>query len=407
MRGTVRFADAVAALAARGVTRFVEIGPDSVLTAMAADSVDGVACIPLQRRDRDQVTAYATGMARAWTTGVDLDWAAVHPGGRPVELPTYAFQHQRYWTEPDPTAGAGTDDADGGFWDAVDRGDTDLLADGLGVAPGVVTEVLPGLAAWRARQRDASTVDDWRYRVVWRSTELPDGGELTGTWWLVVPPASTGDARVTALADGLAARGADVVTVTGTDLPAGDTPAGVLSLLALDDTPDATDAGLSVGVTDTVALIQALTATDFAGRIWCLTAGGVAVDRFEDLPHPAQGALWGLGPCCPWSTRTPGVAWSTCPPTGPVNTSTGSPTSSPPVRRTRWPSVPPACWPGGWSAGPPPAAPNAAGSPPGPCWSPAAPAASARTSPTGCSTTARTGSCWPAGAARPPRARPT
>ncbi|OWV12365.1 polyketide synthase [Micromonospora wenchangensis] len=295
VRGTVRFADAVAALAARGVTRFVEIGPDSVLTAMAADSVDGAACIPLQRRDRDQVTAYATGMARAWTTGVDLDWSAINPGGRPVDLPTYAFQHQRYWIEPEAGSGTGTDAADGGFWDAVDRGDTDVLADGLGVAPGVVTEVLPGLAAWRARQRDAATVDDWRYRVVWRSTELPDGGELTGTWWLVVPAASTGDTRVSALAAGLAARGADVVTVTGTDLPAGDTPAGVVSLLALDDTPDATDAGLSVGVTDTVALIQALTATDFAGRVWCLTAGGVAVDRFEELPHPAQGALWGLG----------------------------------------------------------------------------------------------------------------
>ncbi|WP_433232112.1 type I polyketide synthase [Micromonospora sp. CA-248260] len=295
VRGTVRFADAVAALAARGVTRFVEIGPDSVLTAMVADCVEDATAIALQRRKREQVEAYAAGMAQAWISGVDLDWAAVNPGGRTVDLPTYAFQHQRYWIEPDTTAGTGTDEADGGFWDAVDRGDTDLLADGLGVTPGVVTEVLPGLAAWRDRQRDAATVDDWRYRVVWRSTELPDGGELTGTWWLVVPAASTGDERLTALAAGLADRGADVVTVTGTDLPAGDTPAGVLSLLALDDTPDPTDAGLSVGVTDTVALIQALTATDFAGRIWCLTAGGIAVDRFEDLPHPAQGALWGLG----------------------------------------------------------------------------------------------------------------
>ncbi|WKU04998.1 type I polyketide synthase [Micromonospora sp. HUAS LYJ1] len=295
VRGTVRFADAVAALAARGVTRFVEIGPDSVLTAMVADCVDDAVAVALQRRDREQVAAYATGMAQAWISGVDLDWTAVNPGGRTVDLPTYAFQHQRYWIEPETTTGTGTGDADGGFWDAVDRGDTDVLADGLGVAPGVVTEVLPGLAAWRARQRDAATVDDWRYRVVWRSTELPDGGDLTGTWWLVVPAASTGDARVSALAAGLANRGADVVTVTGTDLPAGDTPAGVVSLLALDDTPDATDAGLSVGVTDTVALIQALTATDFAGRVWCLTAGGVAVDRFEELPHPVQGALWGLG----------------------------------------------------------------------------------------------------------------
>ncbi|WP_329008151.1 SDR family NAD(P)-dependent oxidoreductase [Micromonospora rifamycinica] len=307
VRGTVRFADAVAALAARGVTRFVEIGPDSVLTAMVADCVDDAVAVALQRRDREQVQAYATGMAQAWVSGVDLDWAVVNPGGRTVDLPTYAFQHQRYWIEPDTTTTAGTDTADGGFWEAVDRADTDLLADGLGVAPGVVTEVLPGLAAWRSRQRDASTLDDWRYRVVWRSTELPVGGELTGTWWLVVPAGSTGgrpdgladpgshDARVRAVADGLAARGAHVVTVTGTVLPGGDTPTGVLSLLALDETPDATAAGLSVGVTDTVALIQALTATEFAGRVWCLTAGGVAVDRFEDLPHPTQGALWGLG----------------------------------------------------------------------------------------------------------------
>ncbi|WP_194820718.1 type I polyketide synthase [Micromonospora sp. S-DT3-3-22] len=99
VRGTVRFADAVAALAARGVTRFIEIGPDSVLTAMVADSVDDAVTIALQRRDREQVTAYATGMAQAWTTGVDLDWTAVHPGARQVDLPTYAFQHQHYWMQ--------------------------------------------------------------------------------------------------------------------------------------------------------------------------------------------------------------------------------------------------------------------------------------------------------------------
>ncbi|WUW38598.1 SDR family NAD(P)-dependent oxidoreductase [Micromonospora rifamycinica] len=121
VRGTVRFADAVAALAARGVTRFVEIGPDSVLTAMVADCVDDAVAVPLQRRVRDgarsgtagpvqrdaedQVVAYATGMAQAWVSGVDLDWAVVNPGGRQVDLPTYAFQHQRYWLDVPPGAG--------------------------------------------------------------------------------------------------------------------------------------------------------------------------------------------------------------------------------------------------------------------------------------------------------------
>ncbi|GHJ09220.1 polyketide synthase [Micromonospora humidisoli] len=115
VRGTVRFADAVTALAARGVTRFIEIGPDSVLTAMVADSLDDMVTIALQRRDREQVTAYATGMAQAWTTGVDLDWAAVNPGGRTVDLPTYAFQHQHYWMQD---TGADRDVTAAGLLDA-------------------------------------------------------------------------------------------------------------------------------------------------------------------------------------------------------------------------------------------------------------------------------------------------
>ncbi|MEU7960453.1 SDR family NAD(P)-dependent oxidoreductase [Micromonospora humida] len=114
VRGTVRFADAVAALAARGVTRFVEIGPDSVLTAMVADCVQDATAIALQRRKREQdestpddgqVQAYAVGMAQAWASGAALDWAAVNPGGRQVDLPTYAFQHQRYWLDVPPGSG--------------------------------------------------------------------------------------------------------------------------------------------------------------------------------------------------------------------------------------------------------------------------------------------------------------
>jgi hypothetical protein len=42
--------------------------------------------------------------------------------------------------------------------------------------------VLPALAAWRRRERDQSTVEGWRYRVVWRPVPDPGPGVLGGLW---------------------------------------------------------------------------------------------------------------------------------------------------------------------------------------------------------------------------------
>ena len=44
-----------------------------------------------------------TALARVFTAGVPVDWAAVLGGGRRLELPTYAFQRQRYWLTPTAT----------------------------------------------------------------------------------------------------------------------------------------------------------------------------------------------------------------------------------------------------------------------------------------------------------------
>ncbi|WP_230582448.1 type I polyketide synthase, partial [Salinispora tropica] len=136
VRGTVRFADAVATLVERGVTRFVEVGPDSVLTGLVAECVpEAAVVVGLQRRGGDQVRAFAAGMGRVWAAGVDLDWAAVHPGGRQVDLPTYAFQHQHYWlhdTGADNVTAAGLLDAEHPLLSAVTTlPDTDgLIATG-------------------------------------------------------------------------------------------------------------------------------------------------------------------------------------------------------------------------------------------------------------------------------------
>ena len=101
VRGTVRFADAVRALADLGVTRYLEIGPDAVLTGMAGQTLEAPATlVPTRRGDRDEVTTAVEAVATLHVNGVSPDWTAVFGGGKRVDLPTYAFAHQRFWLKP-------------------------------------------------------------------------------------------------------------------------------------------------------------------------------------------------------------------------------------------------------------------------------------------------------------------
>ncbi|MFF5547615.1 type I polyketide synthase [Streptomyces olivaceoviridis] len=103
VRETVRFADAVTALAASGVGRFVEVGPDAVLTGLvrACPAADGAVLVALGRRHGSEPVALLTGLARLYTDGLAPDWAALFPGTARVDLPTYAFRHERYWLNAD------------------------------------------------------------------------------------------------------------------------------------------------------------------------------------------------------------------------------------------------------------------------------------------------------------------
>ncbi|MGA8117015.1 MAG: type I polyketide synthase, partial [Actinocatenispora sp.] len=109
VREPVRFAPAVESLRSSGVTRFVEVGPDAVLTAMVGQCLDGdesVTAVALLRRDKPQVRQILTGLAGAHASGASPDWARVFgPGARHVELPTYAFQRERYWLDAPASAG--------------------------------------------------------------------------------------------------------------------------------------------------------------------------------------------------------------------------------------------------------------------------------------------------------------
>ncbi|MEV6669539.1 type I polyketide synthase [Streptomyces sp. NPDC051162] len=103
VRETVRFADGVKALAAEGASVFLELGPDGVLTAMAQHNLEDVpVAVAALRKEQPEETALLTALARLHVAGVAVDWAGFFDGtgARRVDLPTYPFQHERYWPKP-------------------------------------------------------------------------------------------------------------------------------------------------------------------------------------------------------------------------------------------------------------------------------------------------------------------
>ncbi|MFI1856140.1 type I polyketide synthase, partial [Streptomyces sp. NPDC020480] len=101
----VRFAEAIAAAAAAGSRAFLELGPDATLAALTGENLaelPGVIAVPMLRTDRgedgDELAA-VSAMARLYAHGVPVQWPALFAGAgaRRAELPTYAFQRERYW----------------------------------------------------------------------------------------------------------------------------------------------------------------------------------------------------------------------------------------------------------------------------------------------------------------------
>ena len=104
VRETVRFCDGVRWLEAQGVNRFLELGPDGVLNAMAAqclsaESEQDVLLATSLRTHRPEVQTLISSLAELWVNGAKVDWQKMFEGSgaQMVPLPTYAFQRERYW----------------------------------------------------------------------------------------------------------------------------------------------------------------------------------------------------------------------------------------------------------------------------------------------------------------------
>ncbi|MFI6345297.1 type I polyketide synthase [Streptomyces sp. NPDC050560] len=116
LRGTVRLEPAVRTLLETGHDLFVEVSPHPVLTMPVQETIDtaataataaaasGAVVIGSLRRDDGGPARLLCSLAEAYAHGARVDWHGPLAGGRRVDLPTYAFQHEPYWLTPAPSA---------------------------------------------------------------------------------------------------------------------------------------------------------------------------------------------------------------------------------------------------------------------------------------------------------------
>jgi polyketide synthase 12 len=114
LRQTVLFEPVVRSLLDQGHRLFVEISPHPVLSFGVQEAADAMpeaedaAVLGTLRRDDGGPERFVLSLAEAHAAGAEVDWDACFEatGAKAVPLPTYPFQHQRYWL----AAGTGVGD---------------------------------------------------------------------------------------------------------------------------------------------------------------------------------------------------------------------------------------------------------------------------------------------------------
>jgi acyl transferase domain-containing protein/acyl carrier protein len=128
LRNTVRFADCLAELVRKPEQILIEVGPGNVLASLARQQSGAATRIfhslPPSRESAGALRTALQTLGQLWALGANIDWTSLHgtEAVRRVPLPTYPFEHRKYWVEPDkarssselaPASALTTQDSDG------------------------------------------------------------------------------------------------------------------------------------------------------------------------------------------------------------------------------------------------------------------------------------------------------
>ncbi|MFG6107741.1 SDR family NAD(P)-dependent oxidoreductase [Leptothoe sp. EHU-05/26/07-4] len=176
---------------------FIECGPKPTLLSMGRDCLpDGVGhWIPSLRSGQEDWETLLHSLGELYVQGIPVNWQAVYRSTtqRKVNLPTYPWQHQRYWVETPElstaTVNGGTSsptdtaEASTSIVQLLQQGDTQKLTQLLlqnTDFSAEQTQLLPTLVEYlveqQHQQEQPASLPDWFYDVEWQ----PQGRFIDG-----------------------------------------------------------------------------------------------------------------------------------------------------------------------------------------------------------------------------------
>ena len=315
-REPVRFEAATRRLLEDGFRTFIEVSAHPLLIASIEETVEahgpgGAIAVGTLRRDDGGLGRLRRSMAEAFVRGADISWA--FQPGHGIDLPVTAFLGERYW--PDGTRGQGSiapgtggGDAEREFWAAIETGDLASVTSAIAAEGEMSAEQLvASIGDWHRRRAVTSAIDEWRYQVSWspRPAAAATSDALAGAWLVAIPAGPAGAGIADAVTAMFARHGCDIRCLPVTagevapeavaDALAGIDPAGVFSLLALDESALPDHSQVAAGLAGTHALLRTLGELGVSAPLWAATQGAVSVSRSDRLARPVQAAVWGLG----------------------------------------------------------------------------------------------------------------
>jgi acyl transferase domain-containing protein/acyl carrier protein len=108
LRKPVRFRAAIECMRRDGYDTFVELSPHPTLLPAIEETVEMAGAEGLVvgslRREEDERRALLESLGALWVRGSEVDWERVQGRHRPVSLPRYPWQRERFWIESSASA---------------------------------------------------------------------------------------------------------------------------------------------------------------------------------------------------------------------------------------------------------------------------------------------------------------